>query len=93
MKAILKKNREKVGRDLNLSIYPNPVTDHLTLTFDELIENGRVELYDLSGRIVHSSNIQKGESHKMAVNDISSGLYIVKVVYQDTVIDKIIYID
>lgn len=67
----------------NLSVYPNPATDELTITFDleKPVGTASIDLYDLTGRRVvniHSGALSSG-TNRIFWNEIvriSSGTYI-----------------
>ena len=55
------------------NLYPNPAS---TIFYVDGKEISKVEIYDLAGRLVKSTqNISKG----MAVNELTKGIYIVKI--------------
>ncbi|MEZ4907340.1 MAG: M12 family metallo-peptidase [Saprospiraceae bacterium] len=61
--------------------YPNPVIDYLNVDI-ELDGEYNVELFDLNGRKVFSSQQQGFESKYINLNNLSSGIYILKI-YND----------
>jgi uncharacterized repeat protein (TIGR01451 family) len=56
------------------TIFPNPVTDKITIEFEKPFE-GSIELYDLSGRTVLTENF-KGMKFTANLNQLISGMYI-----------------
>ena len=63
---------------LQISSYPNPASDFITIKTSELASF--VSIYTLNGQLVKDlKNIQEKEI-KLAVNEISDGLYILNVV-------------
>ena len=66
--------------DLLVSVYPNPTTDKIILTFNELV-TGKVNLsiYDQMGKLVMEENKegQAGLSYSLA--NLAAGNYFVKV--------------
>jgi len=67
----------------NLTIYPNPVNDKLTIGFPTSISGKySLEIIDLQGKIVYSFNGIENSLRSLQINDISylpSGIYLVKV--------------
>ena len=63
----------------SIAIYPNPVSDKLTVEARETVE--RVEIYNLVGALVIS---QKGHANKVeiAVSDLQAGTYFVRLTTQ-----------
>lgn len=62
-----------IEEDKAVSVYPNPASDFLTIQTEDQSE---VTLIDLTGRKVFTS---VGKEQRIALNDFSSGVYIVKV--------------
>ena len=59
----------------DLSIYPNPASDHISLIFPEGFEPTKGEIFDIMGRKV-KNNIQDFE--EINISGLSSGIYIIK---------------
>ena len=59
-----------------LALYPNPVSDKLTIEADEAL--GTVEVYNLMGALVYS---QKNCDNKLEINtsDLPSGIYFIRL--------------
>lgn len=64
-----------------VSVYPNPVSD--VLYFKTLEEISKVEVYDISGRILSSNSIL---DNKLDVNRLQSGNYILKIYTQNKIL-------
>jgi len=67
------------------SVYPNPATDILNIKTDNFIS---AELYNLNGQILLESN-QK----TLSINELSKGIYILKVTTSNGVIEKKIVVE
>ncbi|MEW5676232.1 S8/S53 family peptidase [Flavobacterium enshiense] len=64
---------------LTVSMYPNPVNDHLTIVFpDSSSEEGTLELVDALGRIVLRKTNLSSQTH-LAVAHLPSGIYFAKI--------------
>lgn len=61
-------------------IWPNPIKDHLF--FSSGVEVTRVDVFDLSGRIVQSSNVTGNDLH---LNNLARGNYIIKAYSQNEI--------
>lgn len=61
-----------VNQETNFSIFPNPVNDILNIKYDGLIKS--VELYDLQGQLVLTTN-QK----TLEISKLQSGVYVLKI--------------
>ena len=55
-----------------LSVYPNPVKNHLTVT-----KGGELSVLDLSGKQVKNEPVEVGST--ISVSDLKSGIYFVKI--------------
>ncbi|MDL2239052.1 S8 family peptidase [Bacteroidales bacterium OttesenSCG-928-K22] len=68
---------EEVNKS-NLIAYPNPVSEQLSLKSDKEIKY--IEVVDILGRLVKIANVYSNEAN-ISVNEIASGVYFVKIVY------------
>jgi hypothetical protein len=71
-------------KTINLSVYPNPVSDNINFTHNfEKNTNARVNVTDLSGRTVLSQNlghIKAGERNfSLDVSKLSAGMYTIEL--------------
>jgi endonuclease I len=64
----------------NLSIYPNPTKDKLTVSISDNTET-RIEIYDVLGKRVFVRKIN--ESISLDVSSLKSGLYLFKFIQKD----------
>lgn len=78
-RQVLSKTYSEVGLDKNsiknLVLYPNPSNGEFTIS-GEFVK-GNVEVTDLTGRVVYTSEITSGATVKL--NDVKSGIYTVKL--------------
>ena len=81
----------ETGIDLNVSAYPNPTTDFLTLDlnpgqYQNLSErNLAYKLVDLQGKLILESQIQNAQETINMLNE-SSGIYFLSITENGTVI-------
>ncbi len=61
-----------------ISIYPNPSTDVIHITVDNLQGVAKFQLYDISGKEVLQSDIHDG-AHAIQVSQLKPGLYIASI--------------
>lgn len=76
-----------------LSVYPNPVADMLNIQSTQVsLAGANVQMFDISGRIVKEINLNnQSDVYQVAMSDLVSGVYMVKVhVDNQTSIQKII---
>lgn len=64
---------------IDLSLYPNPVKDQLTLKTKGDIIGKTVTIFDLNGKVVLNQNIQKPEIN---VSQLQSGMYLLQIEYK-----------
>ena len=65
--------------ELNFSVYSDPSTDFVMLELkNQNAENAKVELFDSSGKIC-KSNYFNSSQIKIATENLSSGVYIIKI--------------
>jgi polyhydroxybutyrate depolymerase len=57
-----------------ISVYPNPVKDHLTVQYANTIKE--IEIYDVTGKRVYT---QQKPKHSISLSGIDSGIYFLKV--------------
>jgi len=65
--------------ELECSVFPNPVSDMLTLQIKDFRNlKLRFQLYDVNGKILENNKIENAETH-ISVKNLSSGTYFLKV--------------
>lgn len=71
-------------KNLYLSLYPNPVIDVLNINSSKAISD--LSILDATGRVINFAN-----SNTMDLSNLSSGIYIVKITFEDnsSIIKKI----
>jgi hypothetical protein len=62
-----------------LLIFPNPASDRLIISTDGLTQNFGIEIFNIFGQRVYSTEARQTESIKLNVSDWPSGPYIVRV--------------
>ena len=68
--------------NVNIEIYPNPVSDKLTIEADEALQS--VEVYDMMGALVMSLKDQ-ADKVELSVGDLTIGTYFVRMATQSGV--------
>ncbi len=74
-----------------VDIYPNPAIDRLFLQFDlPAISEVSISLFDLNGKLATSTvkDYFSNKSISLELNDVTTGLYIVRIVINDEVLVK-----
>ena len=64
----------------NLSVYPNPTNENITIIINNFNGNIQTEIFDLIG-----NSLQTTEKKTISLMDYSKGIYILKVTYGDRV--------
>lgn len=71
-----------VDNQLAFQVSPNPASDHIQLTFNNLPNNFQafdLQLVDFSGKIIRQQSTNNLQNFRFPLNDISSGLYLLQV--------------
>lgn len=65
---------------LNAKVYPNPFNQKVTITFSALLEYDiSIVMYDITGKIIHTQNVEAAQGVEIQLQDIASGTYFLKV--------------
>lgn len=59
-------------------VYPNPSENDMTIVFENSNTTHKIELYDITGKVVSSYNTENS-NFKISKNNFASGLYFLKV--------------
>jgi hypothetical protein len=63
----------------DFKIYPNPSNGELNIIFENLQKDGLIEIFDISGQLLFSKSIQRGNNIKsLDATHLSTGVYLVK---------------
>jgi hypothetical protein len=78
-----------------VNIFPNPATDLIAIQIKDLVkENYDVVLYDVTGKVVEKKTLYQGSTIVyFDTKTIYSGVYFVKIIVGDNVINKKIIIE
>lgn len=78
-KMVLNTTVGQLNNQTNLSVYPNPFNDHVTILFNNAI-SGEVELVDVLGKVVYRATIKNKKEYKIPLNTtISEGVYYLRL--------------
>lgn len=75
-----------MGQNMDVTVYPNPVTDVLHLRFSQSVPF-RTELYNAQGKLVVSRN-ESGNNAVIDMNEFATGIYMLRVSTDDTSVTK-----
>jgi Leucine-rich repeat (LRR) protein/phosphotransferase system HPr-like phosphotransfer protein len=76
-------------QDIDINIYPNPVSDIVNIKANEVIES--IDILTVSGRIVYSK-VVNSEQIRVNTNNIQSGVYIIRIRTENSTVTKKIII-
>lgn len=85
---------EKAGTNLeealafSAKVFPNPVSNELKLSFNSMVKNATVTLFDINGNEVLSQQLENGLENTIDVNAVKDGNYIVRLVADNKVFNK-----
>lgn len=71
----------------DVSVYPNPSTSILIIDFKNNIKFDNLFVVDIMGRMVHTQKIQ-GNRMSIPVSSFKQGIYIIKLVANDKLVEK-----
>ena len=72
---------DQTNNNEQLSIYPNPVNDILTIDFPAYTGRDKtmIELYSITGRLIKVLPIQSRLT-QLNISDLAKGVYVIKVI-------------
>lgn len=62
-----------------LSIFPNPAAEVISLQTGTIFQQGKVNVYDMVGRLVYSIENMTGETLQLNLKDLPEGMYLIEV--------------
>lgn len=69
----------------NISIYPNPVVDNLTIDFSGISGNQLIYIYDMHGHMLLNDNIPAGqEQFKISFREFANGIYLLNIINSES---------
>ncbi len=71
-----------IAEEDNIQIYPNPVNQELKITFKSVSEYVKVQLMDITGRLIEQKEVVSAEMNFVR-NQQPSGIYFVRLVKKD----------
>ena len=77
---------------LDFEVYPNPTNDNITVSLNGSIADAYIEIIDVKGSIVFTSNITSTKT-LVDIADLNAGVYMVRVVTKTSIQTKKIIIE
>lgn len=76
---------------INFKLYPNPASNQINLDFGTQLNQVKVQIFNVQGRLVKEMSKQQRSQIKLSTENFSSGIYLVKVeANQGSLIKKLI---
>jgi hypothetical protein len=79
--------------DLNTTLYPNPATDVLHISFNEPVEDCVTTLYDMVGNLVFTQSFQQELDIEIPVHQLPNGIYVLSLKDGERILHKKIIIN
>ena len=73
------------SKEINVNAYPNPFGSTLSLELDREIEQGTLEIYNVSGQKISTENINHSSVIRPEVSQLPAGIYIFRVSYDNEI--------
>ena len=65
---------------MHVNLYPNPVSDKVYFTFDQLTEPATISISTISGQTIKSKELAIGQvSDSIEMQDLTPGIYFVNI--------------
>lgn len=70
--------------------FPNPATDNISVKWNSEFEMNRIEIVDVTGRVVISTSVANGNNAEINISELPAGLYTLRGVSSTTVVTQMI---
>jgi len=77
----------ETNQGTDIDIYPNPTTDQLTITINDLSKIFDIRLFDLNGRLLYKTTSKNSEA-KLSLGKYPNGTYIIKMTTADKMVTR-----
>lgn len=81
-------NARKAARNASTMLFPNPTTGDFTIALEEVSFVESISVVDMSGKVVHTANVNKELTQTTIKPSVDAGNYFVKIQLEDDVIIK-----
>jgi len=83
--ALTLRNEDNLVTSPSMRIYPNPSTDFISIDFQNIRDNGTIEIYDLSGKSISEQSVEsESDDLRVKVSHLPSGSYIIRLKFDDS---------
>lgn len=63
----------------SFNVFPNPTSQNSTIRFENIIDNGKIELYDVSGKLLIDIEVINSNQAELEMQGHEAGIYFIKV--------------
>ncbi len=74
-------------QELNITIYPNPVNNFVSIEFPELIEK-EIRIYNADGQLIYYNRRNENKIVKIDFSNYDIGVYFITVIFNDYLLTK-----
>ncbi len=74
--AVAQAERKADWKAPSVSVFPNPASDFITVTNDDVVKN--IFVFNMVGRKIKTFDIVKGERYE--ITDLPDGLYVIQLI-------------
>ena len=68
--------------DTTIKVYPNPVTENLSIDLKDTGGEAKVTIYTMTGQLVKSKKL-KAQNNSLNISQLKNGLYLVNLIFTD----------
>lgn len=73
-------------KNTEIHVFPNPTSDYITVSINEVNRGSSIEVYNINGSLI-TSKVAKSTETTIDISDLSTGLYILKLVKDDQILN------
>lgn len=78
------------GTEGGMIAFPNPATDNISVKWNSEFEMNRIEIVDVTGRVVISTSVANGNNAEINISELPAGMYTLRGVSSTTVVTQMI---
>lgn len=70
----------EILQNTGIDVFPNPAQERLNIFVQEIITDGQVQIFDMSGRLLQQQSLQAGASSiELPIAELASGMYLLRI--------------
>jgi len=82
--TLILRNEDNLVADPAMRIYPNPSVDFINIDFQNIRDNGTIEIYDLSGKPIGEQTVEsESDDLRIEVSHLPAGTYMIRLKFDD----------